>query len=485
MLLGIKDQNWWGKVLLCGTDSTKLAVALDPILRATGHVTQGRDTYDRMWDVAWCGTHITSGSTMMSFTSQWFPNGKLLVQMFDAFSEHGWILVDGPNFGGSTPNNGTVSWPVFVFRRGTKVQNLVLAVKDQNLPTKVLAAGPEDAINSLKIGLTETLQSITPSVTCETDAYDNDTWDAVWQHTQMTTGATLLSVQSPYFPIGKTVLAVLEEVYSTDWRLVCAPNFGGDTVAWPVFVFQKSEAPKPNLLLMAVKDQNIVGKVCLAGEAAGTVAEKLKEAFAPLPGVENVEIRKDKYDGDWDAVLRNTQMTKGFDLLSLNCRYFPRNDAMMALLTTTGSLGYSVAACPNFVGNQDSWPTFVFEETGVKTEPAFIAIKDENLPGKVCVGGARDALPGLLDILRSLTGPIVEMNKDQWDQDYDDCLQNTVMTSGLPCFSFLNLWWPYGYMVEVVLGEMSLQGWTLVGGPNFGGEGASWPSFVFQRILET
>ena len=78
-----------------------------------------------------------------------------------------------------------------------------------------------------------------------------------------------------------------------------------------MFVFQKAEAPKPKLLLVAVKDQNFVGKVCLAGEASNAVVEGLKDAIAPLPGAECVEIKNDTYDDDWDAVLRNTQMTKG------------------------------------------------------------------------------------------------------------------------------------------------------------------------------
>ena len=158
---------------------------------------------------------------------------------------------------------------------------------------------------------------------------------------------------------------------------------------------------------------------------------------------------------------------------------------MMSLLTTTGSLGYSVAACPNFGSGMFSWPALVFEETGVKTEPAFLAIKDENWPGKVCVGGAGDAVPGMLEILRSLTGPQVEIAKDHWDQDFDECLRHTMITSGTACFSFQNMWWPYGYMVEVILGEMSHRGWTLVGAPTFGGGRSTWPSFIFQRALET
>ena len=104
--------------------------------------------------------------------------------------------------------------------------------------------------------------------------------------------------------------------------------------------------------------------------------------------------------------------------------------------------------------------------------------------GKVCVGGASDALPGLFEAVRSVTGPHVELTKDHWDEDYDDCLRNTVMTTGRACFSFQNEWWPYGYMLEVLLGEMSHQGWTVVGGPNFGGAGANWPSFILQRTLD-
>ena len=212
MLLGIMDQNRYGKVLLCGAESARLVAALDPILLATGIITRGEDRYDRMWDVAWCGTRITSGSTKMSSASPWFPNGRVLVQILDAFCDRGWILVDGPNFGGLIDKDRAVSWPVFVFRRGTKVQNLFSGVKDKVLPGKLLVAGPEATIKSLQISLTEKLQSITPAVTCGPDAYDSNTWDAVWHYTEITTGASLLDLQSLYFLLGKTVLAILEEV---------------------------------------------------------------------------------------------------------------------------------------------------------------------------------------------------------------------------------------------------------------------------------
>jgi len=457
-----------------------VALTLDPILRATGHVAKGKDEHDRMWDVSWSGTHITSGSTLLSSATQWFPNGKVLVQIFGAFAEHGWVLIDSPNFGGTLPTGSKVSWPLMVFRRGEAAQNLVVGVMD-HAPEKLLAAGPEDTIDCLRISLTAKLKSITGAVDCRMDVHDACAWDVAWQNTHITT--TGHAVQHRCFPVGSTVLAILEEIYSNGYRLVAAPSFGGDTVEWPVLVFRRSEDPKPKLLLVALRDQILAGKVCFAGEASSTSVQKLKEALEPLPGQASVELSRDRHDRNWDAVLRNTKMTTGWNTAELN--YFPRNDSMMALLKTTASLGYSVVACPKFGGAFASWPSLVLEETREPSEPAFIAIKDESLPGKICVGGAKDACKGILRGLSMLTGPLIELGRDQSDMDYDECLRNTVMTTGLACFAFHNEWWPYGYMVEVILGEMFNKGWVLVGGPNFGDDKSSWPSFIFQRILET
>merc|ERR1719383_276015 len=482
LLLGIKDQTWCSKVLLCGLEADRVAATLGPVLGTTGSVTPG--TVERMWDVAWAGTHITSGAGFFLSGCPWFPNGRVLVRIFDAFAQHGWVLADGPTFGGHL--SGTVSgvckvsWPLFVFRRGlARTENLVLGIQDQDVPDKLLAAGPSEVISNLKKSLTAKLQSITSSVTCEPDSNYESTWDAVWQNADVTTRTCSFGIQSSLFPIGTQVLAILEEVSSYGWRLVSAPSFGGDAVEWPVLVFQRCVGPTPKLLLAAVKDHTLVGKLCLSGTDADATAQKLKNAFEQLPGHASVELSKDRFDEDWDAVLRNTKMTTGWRKFALDC--FPRNDAVMALLKTTGSLGYSLLACPNFGGVWSSWPCFVFEETGLQTQPAFVAVRDDDYPGKVCVGGAADACEGILSSLRALTGPQVQVEESL--SDYDFCLCNTVLTTGRSCMSFQNDLVPYGFMVEVLLGEMASKGWTLVGGPSFGGERSSWPCFVFQRTL--
>ena len=52
---------------------------------------------------------------------------------------------------------------------------------------------------------------------------------------------------------------------------------------------------------------------------------------------------------------------------------------------------------------------------------------------------------------------------------------NTKMTSGNACCSMQNCWWPHGFPMEVILGELQRFGWVPVSGPAFGSMKLSWP----------
>merc|ERR1719291_582963 len=85
------------------------------------------------------------------------------------------------------------------------------------------------------------------------------------------------------------------------------------------------------------------------------------------------------------------------------------------------SKGYSTVGCPNFGGMLDSWPSWIFEEDANATEPLFLAVKDDNIPGKVDLGWGSDVhedatlAPDLLSALQSLCGPTVEQLQDDYD----------------------------------------------------------------------
>eukprot|EP00408_Alexandrium_pacificum_P065493 CAMPEP_0171173872 /NCGR_PEP_ID=MMETSP0790-20130122/10441_1 /TAXON_ID=2925 /ORGANISM="Alexandrium catenella, Strain OF101" /LENGTH=521 /DNA_ID=CAMNT_0011638739 /DNA_START=91 /DNA_END=1656 /DNA_ORIENTATION=- len=494
LVLGIKDQNYCGKVYLCGracTDNPALVKSVTAALvKSSPEAHRGTDDFDVMWDLAWHGTKITSGMQAFSFTKPYFPRGKAVVGLLDALSEHGWTPTAAPNFGGPISDKASADWPAIIFgKEGDKYtkESLFLAVKDQNVPGKLCAAGPQGVISSLKTDLTKRLKALMPDIRCEHDGYDTlDDWDAVWLDTSITSGCQAFSLAKPYFPKGKICIAILEEVYKLGWRLVAAPNFGGNDVDWPCMIFRCLAAPAdaPPILMGAIKDQNMPGKLCLAGRDASAVAQSLAEGLKTVEGNGSVRVQKDEYDDDWDQVLRETKLTNGLAAFSFSLAYFPRNDAVMAVLSKMNQLGWSLAGCPNFGGLGASWPTFIWEKRDENVRSAFIAIKDQNIPGKVCFGGGLQS-DGVHDQLlkgfKGLAGEQVESFKDTWDQDFDFSFCDTKMTSGsVPC-SMQNAWWPFGFPIEMVLSEMGAKGWKAVGGPNFGAGRLSWSALVLEK----
>lgn len=162
--------------------------------------------------------------------------------------------------------------------------------------------------------------------------------------------------------------------------------------------------------------------------------------------------------------------------------YFPRNDSVLAITRSMGEKGWKLAACPMFGGMGASWPCFVWQYTGKKMQTALVAIKDQSWPGKVCVGGVEPEVgDALLVAFKAMSGPDVKKGLDLYDQDFQFSIRNTKMTTGQAFCSMQNSWWPYGFPMEVILGELQAFGWEPAGGPAFGSMQLSWPAVIFQR----
>ena len=79
LILGVKDQNMKGKVYLSGaaTSEPQLLESVDKALKKTNAgVTRASDEHDKLWDVAWHNTKMTSGYQFMSFKQPFFPIGR-------------------------------------------------------------------------------------------------------------------------------------------------------------------------------------------------------------------------------------------------------------------------------------------------------------------------------------------------------------------------------------------------------------------------
>ena len=344
----------------------------------------------------------------------------------------------------------------------------------------------------LKGDFASRLKQVSPEANESFDDYDTaQEWDVVYRNTSLTSGMQAFSLAKPYFPKGNVLYALLEEVYKIGWRLVSSPNFGGNNVDWPCFIFKRllnPPATPPALVFAAVKDQNIPGKLCLSGSPShtGQVAKLLHGALRSVKGHDQVALSKDEYDTDWEHVIRNTSITTGHQAFSFKTAYFPRNDSIMALTRTMGKQGWKLIACPSFGGMGASWPTFFWEYDGTPFETAFVAIKDQNWPGKVCLGGVgKEVTEGILNGLKVMSGPDVQCAKDDYDQDYDIAFRNTKMTTGHACCSLQNSWWPYAYPMELILGELHKHKWLPAGGPNFGSMKLTWPAVLLQRKVES
>ena len=79
LILGVKDQNMTGKVYLSGasTGDPKLLASVDAVLKKTNDgVVRGSDEHDKLWDIAWHNTKMTSGYQMLSLKQPFFPIGR-------------------------------------------------------------------------------------------------------------------------------------------------------------------------------------------------------------------------------------------------------------------------------------------------------------------------------------------------------------------------------------------------------------------------
>lgn len=334
--------------------------------------------------------------------------------------------------------------------------------------------------------MVQKLSPLMKDVKSEKDSYDDD-YDVVWRNTSITTGMQALSFGKAYFPKGKNNVALLECAYEAGWRAVCGPNFGGQGDSWPCYVFRKlkdATAPPPELLFASIKDSNIPGKLCMSGKSADQAVDAMCGALAKVPDNAGVKSEKDSYDEDHDAVCRDIHITSGGYSSFFGCKYFPRGDSMKTMLGAWQAEGYQVVACPNFGGMTDSWPTFVLEKRGNVPDQMFLAIKDENIPGKVgIIGAGQDPqlIADLLEIFQSLCGNDVIKSEDPYDKTYDVAFRNTRLTSGHATFTFAKPYWPHGYVIELMLQVLLKKGWKAVGGPNFGDDGNTWPGIIFAK----
>merc|ERR1719330_2136646 len=120
-------------------------------------------------------------------------------------------------------------------------------------------------------------------------------------------------------------------------------------------------------MILAIKDQNQPGKICLSG---GNPEQGLIDAVTALfkqEMSEEVALESDRYDAMWDFTWRNTTITSGHSMFTLAKSYFPKGKILVKLLDTIANFGWGLHAAPNFGGveNRDDnnivdWPVFVF-----------------------------------------------------------------------------------------------------------------------------
>jgi hypothetical protein len=152
---------------------------------------------------------------------------------------------------------------------------------------------------------------------------------------------------------------------------------------------------------MSIKDQNVPGKLCLSG----AVDEKLTSAITQVLKSDeknaSVVMEKDKYDLMWETVWRETRLTTGHTAFSFEKSYFPRGKIIVKLLDTIAGFGWGLTACPNMGGVESrddkgnvtstvDWPVFIFykeAQSEFTNEHLLLAVKDSNIPGKLCAAG--------------------------------------------------------------------------------------------------
>lgn len=259
-----------------------------------------------------------------------------------------------------------------------------------------------------------------------------------------------------------------------------------------------------DVMLLAMKDQNNPGKLCLSGHISKELTEAISGVIKTDPENAELKMKKDKYDGAYTQVWRHANLTTGHSAMSLQKNYFPKGTLWVKLLDTIAQHGWSLSAAPNFGGVESrddkgnvvstvDWPVFVFYKDKhahrYTNDHLLLAVKDANIPGKLCAAGdVGDLGPLVADALNALEGKTsdpVECKKDKYDDDFDLVWRNTKITTGAQAMSLTKSYFPRGHVVLTVLEKVYSRGWRLIACPNFGGRGDSWPAFVFRKLKNT
>lgn len=255
-----------------------------------------------------------------------------------------------------------------------------------------------------------------------------------------------------------------------------------------------------DVLVMGIKDQNVPGKLCLAGGKAVVTEGLVKDIEACLKSDENnqnIIVESDKYDMMWSHCWHKTSLTTGHSTFSLQKSYFPRGKIIVKLLDTIAKHGWDLCAAPNFggVASRDDkgnvtstvdFPVFIFyrspQESEFSNEHMLLAVKDSNIPGKLCAAGPIGGLEAKMTAALAPFAKDVKSEKDSYDDDFDVVWRNTSITTGMNALSFGKAYFPKGKTNIAVLEAAYSEGWRCVAAPNFGGYGDSWPSYVLRKL---
>merc|ERR550514_1475742 len=119
------------------------------------------------------------------------------------------------------------------------------------------------------------------------------------------------SLKLAYFPRCDSMRAFMEATSQQGFAVSSCPNFGGMLDSWPTFIFETVTPPPDKVLFLAVKDDNIPGKLNLGGGGIDTDATLGSELLEVLKGLcgDSVEMVKDDYDRIFDLCFKNTKVT--------------------------------------------------------------------------------------------------------------------------------------------------------------------------------
>lgn len=363
LLLAVKDSNIPGKLCAAGPVGALEGNMTSALQQWAKDVKSEKDSYDDDFDVVWRNTSITTGHSTFSFQKSYFPKGKTNVALLECAYKEGWRCVAAPNFGGTGD-----SWPSYVLRKlkSTEVppELLFASVKDSNIPGKLCFSGR--SADQATTAVCGALNKVPDNATAhsEKDSYDDD-HDAVARDIHLTTGAQIFSFRCKYFPRGDSMKTTLEALGQEGFQCVACPNFGGMLDSWPTFVLEKkASGPIPPQLWMAVKDENIPGKVAFTGggiESDPTLGSELLEVFQTLCGADVMQA-KDDYDVTYELAYRNTRITTGHATFTFQKPYWPHGYVIEIMLQVLLKHGFKAQGGPNFGDNGNTWPGLIFSK---------------------------------------------------------------------------------------------------------------------------